>query len=112
VKEKRFGPYAAEEIGEVPLDFLADLDITGGNSGSATLNRKGELVGLVFDGNYEAMASDWIFLPELTRSIHVDLRYLLWIMDAIDGAEHLIEEMGAKPAIDTPVTNEVAAKGE
>lgn len=99
-KAEKFGPYVAEELGEVPVDFLADLDITGGNSGSATLNAKGELVGLAFDGNYEAMASDWIFIPEITRSIHVDIRYVLWIMDAVDGADHLITEMGGTPAID------------
>lgn len=92
-----FAPYVAEPIGEVPVDFLADLDITGGNSGSPTLNAKGELVGLAFDGNYEAMASDWVFIPEITRSIHVDIRYVLWIMDYVDGADHLLREMGVKP---------------
>ena len=100
VKAEKFGPYVSDEVGEVPVDFLADLDITGGNSGSATLNAKGELVGLAFDGNYEAMASDWIFIPEITRSIHVDVRYILWVMDAVDGADHLITEMGGSPAID------------
>lgn len=99
-KAEKFGPYVAEPLGEVPVDFLADLDITGGNSGSATLNAKGELVGLAFDGNYEAMASDWIFIPEITRSIHVDIRYVLWVMDAVDGADHLITEMGGTPAIE------------
>jgi V8-like Glu-specific endopeptidase len=98
-RAKRFGPYVAEELGEPPLDFLADCDITGGNSGSATLDARGRLVGLAFDGNYEAMASDWIFLPEITRSIHVDIRYVLWVMDAVDGADHLVEEMGVTPSI-------------
>lgn len=96
---KKFGPYVAPELGEVPLDFLADLDITGGNSGSATLNDKGELTGLVFDGNIEAMASDWVFMPPITRSIHVDIRYVLWVMDAVDQADHLVQEMGVTPAI-------------
>ena len=82
------------------MDFLASLDITGGNSGSATLNGRGELVGLAFDGNYEAMASDWVFIPELTRSIHVDIRYVLWVMDAVDGAHHLMREMGVTPVYD------------
>ena len=100
VKAQKFGPYVDPALGEVPVDFLADLDITGGNSGSATLNARGELVGVVFDGNYEAMASDWIFLPEITRSIHVDIRYALWIMDAVDGADHLLREMGVTPAIE------------
>lgn len=94
-----FGPYVHEPLGEVPVNFLADLDITGGNSGSATLNARGELVGLAFDGNYEAMASDWIFIPRITRSIHVDVRYMLWIMDRVAGADHLLEEMGIEPAL-------------
>lgn len=96
---KQFGPYVDPALGEVPVDFLTDLDITGGNSGSATLNAKGELIGLAFDGNYEALASDWLFLPDVTRSIHVDIRYILWIMDAVDEADHLITEMGVTPSI-------------
>lgn len=99
-KSRKFGPYVDAELGELPVNFLADLDITGGNSGSATLNAKGELVGLVFDGNYEAMASDWIFMPEITRSIHVDIRYVLWVMDAVDHAEGLMTEMGVQPTIE------------
>ena len=66
----------------------------------ATLDAQGRLVGLVFDGNYEAMASDWIFMPDITRSIHVDIRYPLWIMDAVDDADHLLLEMGLEPQID------------
>jgi len=99
VAAKKFGPYVDPTIGEVPVNFLADLDITGGNSGSATLNAKGELTGLVFDGNIEAMASDWVFMPPITRSIHVDIRYVLWVMDAVDNADHLLSEMGVTPAI-------------
>ncbi|MCB0418406.1 MAG: S46 family peptidase [Bdellovibrionaceae bacterium] len=91
-----YGIYKSERLGGLPVDFLADLDITGGNSGSATLNAKGEIVGLAFDGNYEAMASDWIFMPAITRSIHVDIRYVLWIMQYVDGAGHLIREMRAQ----------------
>ena len=97
---KRFGPYVDEVLGEVPVDFLADLHITGGNSGSATLNAKGELVGLVFDGNYESMASDWQFVPAITRSIHVDVRYVLWLLDAVFGGDHLVKEMGRAPSVD------------
>ncbi len=93
------GPYIASELGEVPVNFLTDLDTTGGNSGSPTLNRRGEFVGLIFDGNYESMASDWVFIPELTRSIHCDYRYMMWIMDAVDGADRLLEEMGIKPIL-------------
>jgi hypothetical protein len=96
---KNFGAYADPELGELPIDFLADLDITGGNSGSPTLNARGELIGLVFDGNYEAMASDWVFMPDITRSIHVDIRSVLWVMDAVDGADHLLTEMGVTPSL-------------
>lgn len=99
VKAKKFGPYVSEKLGQVPVNFLSDVDTTGGNSGSATLNAKGELVGLLFDGNYESMASDYIFIPEVTRSIHCDARYMMWIMDAVDGADRLLEEMGVTPSI-------------
>ncbi len=94
-----FEPYVHAGIGEVPVDFLSDLDITGGNSGSPTLNAKGELVGLAFDGNFESIAADWVFMPEVTRSIHVDIRYVLWIMDRVDGADHLLKEMGVEPRL-------------
>jgi Peptidase S46 len=100
IRAKKFGPYVDPVQREVPVDFLADCDITGGNSGSPTLNGRGELIGLAFDGNYEAMASDWLFMPDITRSIHVDFRYALWVMDAVDGADHLLKEMGVEPAID------------
>ncbi len=92
-----FGPYASEKIGSLPVNFLSDVDTTGGNSGSATIDAQGRLVGLLFDGNWESMISDWDFLPEVTRSIHVDVRYMLWVMDRIDGAHHLLEEMGVEP---------------
>ena len=96
---KKVGPYVDDALGDIPVDFLADLHITGGNSGSATLNAKGELVGLVFDGNYEAMASDWVFVPSLTRSIHVDVRYIQWLLDAVDHGDALLKEMAVTPAI-------------
>ena len=98
-RSKNFGSYADQKLGTLPVNFLADLDITGGNSGSPTLNARGELVGLAFDGNYEAMASDWLFMSDITRSIQVDARYMLWVMDAVDGADHLLTEMGAKPQL-------------
>ena len=99
ISRGEFGPYRSTELGDLPVDFISDLHITGGNSGSPTLNASGELVGLAFDGNYEAMASDWYFLPEITRSIHVDIRYVLWIMDAVDGADHLLTEMGLSSSL-------------
>jgi hypothetical protein len=91
---KKLGPYADPELGDVPVDFLSTGDITNGSSGSATLNAKGELTGLAFDGNYEAMGSDYLVNPDVQRAIHVDTRYILWVMDAIGGAHNLIREMG------------------
>jgi hypothetical protein len=98
VKAGKFGPYIDAQLGEVPVDFLSDLDITGGNSGSPTLNGRGELVGLAFDGNYESMASDWLFQPSITRTIHVDIRYVEWLLDAVYPGQSLLKEMGGKPA--------------
>jgi hypothetical protein len=82
-----------EPLGSVPVNFLATLDSTGGNSGSATLNGKAELVGLLFDGVWESIIADWDFIPEFSRSIHVDMRYVLWVMETLAGAQHLVEEM-------------------
>lgn len=93
-------PYAIPELGDVPVNFLSTCDTTGGNSGSPTLNAKGELVGLLFDGNYESIDADFLFTPAVTRSIHVDSRYMLWVMDAVDGADHIIREMGAEPRVE------------
>ncbi|HEX6083636.1 MAG TPA: S46 family peptidase [Thermoanaerobaculia bacterium] len=92
-------PYVDRELGDVPVNFLSTCDTTGGNSGSPTLNAKGELVGLLFDGNYESIDSDFLFTPSITRSIHVDAQYMLWVMDAVDGADELIRELGAEPKV-------------
>lgn len=96
VREQRYDGYVPEDIGEVPVNLLTDLDITGGNSGSPTLNSKGEFAGIAFDGNIEGVASDLVFLPELTRAIHVDVRYILWILDKVENADHLLNEMGVE----------------
>ena len=80
------------------MNFLSTVDTTGGNSGSATLNTKGELVGLLFDGTYETVASDYLFDPVRTRSIHVDTRYMLWTMAEVDGATNLLDEIAGLPA--------------
>ncbi|MDM7860471.1 S46 family peptidase [Alteromonas sp. ASW11-36] len=93
IAQKQYGPYKDDTLGTVPVNFLSDLDVTGGNSGSATLNANGELVGLLFDGTLESVNSDWDVDPRTTRSIHVDSRYMLWIMEYVDGAGHLIDEM-------------------
>ena len=100
IKAKNYGKYADATLGgELAVDFLSDLDITGGNSGSPTLNDKGELVGLAFDGTTEGLASDVVFNGATTGVIHVDARYMLWNMDLLDGADHLIKEMGLTPAL-------------
>ncbi len=80
----------------IPVNFLSDLDITGGNSGSPVLNGKGELVGLAFDGNWESVSSNWVFDPAMTRMISVDHRYMLWVMREVYPAPRLLQEMGAK----------------
>ncbi|HWT15309.1 MAG TPA: S46 family peptidase [Patescibacteria group bacterium] len=97
MKAKHYGKYADPKLGTVPVNFLTNVDITGGNSGSPTLNKRGEVVGLVFDGNWESVSASWVFNPALTRAIHVDIRYMLWIMDEVDQADHLIREMGLEP---------------
>jgi len=89
---KDYGQYADQD-GTLHVNFLTDHDITGGNSGSPVLNAKGELIGLAFDGNIEAMAGDVIFDPKLQRTINVDARYILFIIDKYAGATHLIDEM-------------------
>jgi hypothetical protein len=90
--KKEYGPYAAPE-GYLPVNFLSNNDITGGNSGSPVINANGELIGLAFDGNWEAMSGDVQFEPDLQRCINVDIRYVLWVIDIYAGAGHLIEEM-------------------
>ena len=98
IRSGKRGPYLDKALGSVPVDFLTDLDTTGGNSGSPTLNARGELIGLIFDGNYEGIASDWTFIPALTRSIHVDIRYILYYLDAVVNARPLLAELGVSPA--------------
>ena len=90
---KKQSPYLNKPLNDVPVNFLSTVDTTGGNSGSPTLNARGELVGLLFDGTYESVSSDYLFDEVKTRSIHVDTRYMLWNMSAVDGADHLIKEM-------------------
>ena len=87
-----FGRYA-DEKGDMNVCFISNNDITGGNSGSAMFNAKGELLGLAFDGNWEAMSSDIVFEPDLQRCIGVDVRYMLFIMEKYGKAANLIEEL-------------------
>jgi hypothetical protein len=91
-ERKEFGKYGSSK-GYMPVCFLTTNDITGGNSGSPVLNGNGELIGLAFDGNWEAMSGDIAFEPKLQRTIVVDIRYVLWVMDVYAGAKHLVDEM-------------------
>ena len=93
----RHGGLADERLGSVPVNFLSDLDITGGNSGSPVLDAHGRLVGLAFDGNWESVASNWVFDPTMTRMISVDQRYMRWIMQEVFPAPQLLEEMDVAP---------------
>ena len=91
-KAQDFGDYALPD-GKMPVAFLSNNDITGGNSGSPVLNADGELIGLAFDGNWESMSSDIMFEPDLQRCINVDIRYVLFIVDKFGGAGYLLDEM-------------------
>jgi len=93
---KKKTPYFDAALRDVPVNFLSTVDTTGGNSGSPTLNGKGELVGLLFDGTYESVASNFLFDEVKTRSIHVDILYMLWNMAEVDGATNLLKEMGIR----------------
>jgi hypothetical protein len=95
IRAKDFGRYLDPKLKTVPVDYLATLDITGGNSGSAALNARGELIGLAFDGTLDSIISDWDFNKTATRDIQVDIRYILWNMEKVDHADKLLKEMNA-----------------
>ncbi len=97
VKAGRHGGLEDERLGSVPVNFLADLDITGGNSGSPVLDGHGKLVGLAFDGNWESVSSNWVFDPAMTRMISVDGRYMRWIMQEVFPAPRLLRELDISP---------------
>ena len=92
---KDYGRYA-DKSGELPVAFLINCDITGGNSGSPVMNKKGQLIGLAFDGNWEAMSGDVAFEPELQRTIAVDIRYVLFVIEKYGQAGWLIDELTIK----------------
>ncbi|MGJ9417444.1 S46 family peptidase [Massilia sp. CMS3.1] len=96
VKAKRYGVFKDPVLNTVPVNFLSSADTTGGNSGSAVMNKRGELVGLNFDSTYESITKDWYFDTAITRAIHVDIRYMLWVMKEVDGADNLLKEMTIK----------------
>jgi len=104
IAAEEWGRWADEDLGSVPVNFLSTVDTTGGNSGSPTINAKAELIGLLFDGNWESILADWDFNPRLTRSIHVDIRYVLWAMDHLVDGAHLLREMGVPPKVESQNT--------
>jgi hypothetical protein len=91
-KKKDFGPYA-DENGKMPVAFLSDNDITGGNSGSPIMNGNGELVGLAFDGNWEWLCGNLVFNQTMQRTINVDIRYVLFVIDKFAGAKNIVDEL-------------------
>ncbi len=94
IAAKNYGGLQDKELGTVPVNFLSDLDITGGNSGSPVMDARGELVGLAFDGNWESVSSNWVFDPTMTRMIAVDQRYMRWIMQEVFPAPQILAELG------------------
>ena len=88
-----FGQYVDEKLHDIPACFLNTTNVTGGNSGSPTLNSKGEQIGIIFDMTYESVTGDYYVIPELQRTISVDIRYVLFVTDKFSGAKHLIAEM-------------------
>lgn len=93
VKAKDYGMYADKTSGTLNINFLSDNDITGGNSGSPIIDGYGRLLGLAFDGNSEALSGDIVFEEEWQKTINVDVRYVLWVIDKYAGATHLLSEM-------------------
>jgi hypothetical protein len=96
-EKNEFGTYVDEDLKSLPVAFISTNVVTNGSSGSVTLNAWGELCGLAFDSNWEGVGSDFMVEQDITRTIHVDSRYLLWVMDAVDGAHNLLREMGITP---------------
>jgi len=92
-QQKDFGNYQNSQIGEVPACFLSITNVTGGNSGSPSINANGEIIGLVFDMTYESVIGDYYIIPEYQRVISVDINYVLFITEKFIGAKYLIEEI-------------------
>ena len=93
LRKKDFGQYADPVRKDLVVNFITTNDITGGNSGSPVINGKGELIGLAFDGNYEALSHKLAFDKDLNRTINVDIRYVLWCIDKLGGATNIINEL-------------------
>ena len=94
--QKDFGIFAKKELNDVPVAFLYNMDTTGGNSGSPIMNANGELIGVNFDRAYGATINDYAWNEKYSRSIGVDIRYVLWVASKIDKADFLLAEMGVK----------------
>ena len=95
-KKRDFGSYLEPRLNDVPVNFLTTTDITGGNSGSPIMNGKGEMIGLVFDGNFEGLGGDYAFDGALNRTLNVDIRYVLFLTEKMGGASYLFNEMQIK----------------
>ena len=93
LKKKDFGQYIDKKRNDLVINFITTNDITGGNSGSPVINGNGELIGLAFDGNYEALSHKLAFDKVYNRTICVDIRYVLWCIDKLGGASHLVKEL-------------------
>ena len=93
-RQRRFGPYVDPDLETLPVGFVSTVNVTNGSSGSAALNAWGEIAGLAFDMNWEGIAADWVVNETYVRTVNVDSRYILWVMDAVDGAHNLLQEMG------------------
>lgn len=93
---RRFGAWVDPRLGEVPVAFLSDADTTGGNSGSPAVNGQGELVGVNFDRVWENVANDFGYNPEVARNVNADVRYMLWLLDQVEGAQELLQELGVR----------------
>jgi Peptidase S46 len=96
-EKREFGTYVDEELKWLPVAYISTNVVTNGSSGSVTMNAWGELCGLAYDSNWEGVGSDFMVETDITRTIHVDSRYMLWVMDAVDGAHNLLREMGITP---------------
>jgi hypothetical protein len=94
---REFGTYVDPELGTLPVAYISTNIVTNGQSGSATMNAWGELCGLAFDSNWEGVGSDYLVEENIARTIHVDSRYMLWVMDAVDGAYNVMRELGVAP---------------
>jgi hypothetical protein len=93
-RNKDFGRYVDKKLKDIPVCFLNTTNVTGGNSGSPTLNAKGEQIGIIFDMTYESVTGDYLVIPELQRTISVDIRYVLFVTEKFSGADHIIAEIG------------------